>query len=196
MFSEDVINSFPSYGVCDELDCVPSLQEVRDTLSLIAGGKAGGSSSILPEMVKVCCDELLGYLVQLFGSVWESKAVPQGWCDASLVSVPKKGDLSLCDNWRGISLLDVVGKVFAKIIQQRTGSCGGGCSRLSVWLSVQSWLHRHNFLCLPASRKSQTQRLFYLKKAYDSVPRDAIWLIPTKYRVPDALISPCMRICK
>ena len=30
----------------------------------------------------------------------------------------KKGDLSLCDNWRGISLLDVVGKVFAKVIQQ------------------------------------------------------------------------------
>ena len=61
-------------------------------------------------MVKVCCDELLGYLVQLFGSVWDSKAVPQDWCDALLVSVPKKGDLSLCDNWRGISLLDVVVK--------------------------------------------------------------------------------------
>ena len=37
---------------------------------------------------------------------------------ASFVPVPKKGDLSSCDNLRGISLLDVVGKVFAKIIQQ------------------------------------------------------------------------------
>ena len=26
--------------------------------------------------------------------------------------------VSLCDNWRGISLLDVVGKVFAKVIQR------------------------------------------------------------------------------
>ena len=30
--------------------------------------------------------------------------------------VPKKGDIKLCDNWRGISLLDVVGKVLGRII--------------------------------------------------------------------------------
>jgi len=39
------------------------------------------------------------------------------WRDALIVSVPKKGDLQSCDNWRGISLLDVVGKIFAWIIQ-------------------------------------------------------------------------------
>ena len=27
--------------------------------------------------------------------------------------------MQCCDNWRGISLLDVVGKVFARIIQER-----------------------------------------------------------------------------
>ena len=32
-----------------------------------------------------------------------------------LVPVPKKGDLSSCDNWRGIALLDVVGKVVSRI---------------------------------------------------------------------------------
>jgi len=29
------------------------------------------------------------------------------WRDALIVPVPKKGDLLSCDNWRGISLLDV-----------------------------------------------------------------------------------------
>ena len=29
--------------------------------------------------------------------------------------IPKKGDLSVCDNWRGISLLDVMGKLFVRI---------------------------------------------------------------------------------
>ena len=28
-------------------------------------------------------------------------------------------DLSVCDNWRGISLLDIGGKLFTKIIQSR-----------------------------------------------------------------------------
>ena len=40
------------------------------------------------------------------------------WRDAVVVPIPKKGDLGLCDN-RGISLLDVVGKVLARIIQER-----------------------------------------------------------------------------
>ena len=29
-----------------------------------------------------------------------------------IVPIPKKGDLSCCDNWRGISLLDVGGGAF------------------------------------------------------------------------------------
>ena len=35
--------------------------------------------------------------------------MPSEWRDALLVPVPKTGDLS-CDNWQGISLLDVMGK--------------------------------------------------------------------------------------
>ena len=41
------------------------------------------------------------------------------WRDALIVIFPKKGDLQFCDNWRGISLLVVVGKIFARIIQGR-----------------------------------------------------------------------------
>lgn len=33
--------------------------------------------------------------------------------------IPKKGDLKKCDNWKGISLLDVAGKVFGRILQDR-----------------------------------------------------------------------------
>jgi len=33
------------------------------------------------------------------------------------VPVPNKGDLQFCDNWWGRGLLDVVGKLFIKIIQ-------------------------------------------------------------------------------
>ena len=36
-----------------------------------------------------------------------------------LVPVAKKGNLTKCNNWRGIALLDVVGKVVARVLQQR-----------------------------------------------------------------------------
>ena len=48
--------------------------------------------------------------------MWRERRVPSDWCDAVLVPIPKKGDLSKCDNWRGIALLDVVGKVVARVL--------------------------------------------------------------------------------
>ena len=80
------------------------------------GNRAGGSSVILPEMVKVCSNKLLEHLVKLFTHVWNNRSVPQDWKDTLLILVPKKGYLSLCDNWRGIGLLKVGGKVVVKII--------------------------------------------------------------------------------
>ena len=41
------------------------------------------------------------------------------WRDALVVPVPKKGDLTISDNWRGISLLDVDGKLLGRIVQER-----------------------------------------------------------------------------
>ena len=35
--------------------------------------------------------------------------ISAAWRDTLVVLVPKKGDLTMHDNWRGISLLDVAG---------------------------------------------------------------------------------------
>jgi len=48
------------------------LVEIKNVLSLVAGNKAEGIYGILPEMVKVCSDELLMYLLiclLVFGTV-------------------------------------------------------------------------------------------------------------------------------
>jgi len=50
-------------------------------------------------------------------AVWKEGYIFKDWRDALIVPVPKKGDLQSCDNWWRISLLDVVGKIFAQIIQ-------------------------------------------------------------------------------
>ena len=59
---------------------------------------------------------LLDYILTLFQTVWKEKRVPLEWKDALLVPVTKKGDLSSCDNWRDISLLDMMGKLFAMVL--------------------------------------------------------------------------------
>ena len=97
------------------------MRELTKALGKLRNGKAGGSSSILPEMIKTACsnEEFRTLLLDLIHTVWEERQVPREWADAILVPVPKKGNLRNCDNWQGIALLDVVGKVVARILQER-----------------------------------------------------------------------------
>jgi len=41
----------------------------------------------------------------------------EGWRNAEIVPIPKKGDLKMCDNWHSISLMNAVRKLFGRIIQ-------------------------------------------------------------------------------
>eukprot|EP00117_Sycon_ciliatum_P002516 scpid109132/ scgid7711/ len=50
---------------------------------------------------------------------WSPGCIRSDWRYAHGVPIPKKGNLRVCDNWCGISLLDIAGKLFARIIQDR-----------------------------------------------------------------------------
>ena len=99
----------------------PSTGELTTALGKLKSSKAAGSSNILPEVIKTACgsEEFTALLLNLTHTVWEERQVPREWADAILVPIPKKGNLRNCDNWRGIALLDVVGKVVARILQER-----------------------------------------------------------------------------
>ena len=56
-------------------------------------------------------------MLKLMREVWAKEEIVEDWKDGKIVPIPKKDDLGLCDNWRGISLLDVARKVFARVIQ-------------------------------------------------------------------------------
>ena len=51
--------------------------------------------------------------------MWRERCVPKDWSDAVLVPFPEKGGLSYCDNRKGIALFDAVGKVVARVLQER-----------------------------------------------------------------------------
>ena len=82
-------------------------------------GKALGGSGILPEMLKVgkACSDFVATLVGFLGVVWREGLALYDWRDAILVPVPKKRNLHCCNSLRDISLLDVVGKLLGKIVQ-------------------------------------------------------------------------------
>lgn len=60
-----------------------------------------------------------------------AEGVPQGWRYGLLISLSKKSSTDLCDNYRGIALISIVGKVFVIVICNSSGilmsfRCGRG----------------------------------------------------------------------
>ena len=120
----------------------------------------------------------------------------QEWVDAVLIPIPKKGNLHCCDNWRGIASLEVVGKAMTRIIQTRLqdlaerilpeSQCG---FRRSHSCTDMIFIVRQ--LVDKAIEHQAKQYIIYvdLRKAYDSVPRDAIWGILKKFGVPEILVN-------
>ena len=58
-------------------------------------------------------------LYGLFEKIWEEEEIPSEWKEGLLIKIPKKGDLGLFSNYRGITLLAVPGKVLNRVILER-----------------------------------------------------------------------------
>ena len=59
------------------------------------------------------------YLLTIFNEIWNNETLPQEWRDGIIVKLPKKGDLGHCNNWKGITLLSSIGKLFCTILLKR-----------------------------------------------------------------------------
>ena len=55
----------------------------------------------------------------LYKVVWTEEGIPKQWRQGLIVSLYKKGDAEDKGNYRGITLLNVVGKLFCKILNKR-----------------------------------------------------------------------------
>ena len=117
-FSEEVIQQMLILPPCRDLDEPPTEEELATALAKMKMHKAGGKTGILPEMVLFGRGVLWDRVLELIQVIWSEGKVVDDWKNADVVPIPKKGDLQHCDNWRGISLLDVVGKLFARVIQE------------------------------------------------------------------------------
>ena len=60
----------------------------------------------------------------MMGMCWELKSMPSAWHIAQATMIYKKGSPMECDNYRPISLLSVLYKVYAKILLNRLKAAG------------------------------------------------------------------------
>ena len=73
-------------------------------------------------MLKCSENDAVKQLHLLFNSIWKDQCVPEDWKKSLIVKVPKKGDLTECDNYRGISLLSLPSKILCRVLIDRVKS--------------------------------------------------------------------------
>ena len=86
-------------------------------MSRLKGWKAPSVCGIGPEMAEAggvhwCSEPVLNL-------VWEKGEAPRDWRDATIVPIHKIGSRMECTDYRGISLMSVVGKVFSRVLNVR-----------------------------------------------------------------------------
>ena len=81
--------------------------------------KLAGPDNIPAEALKANIIATAKILHILFSKIWDEEQVPTDWKEGHLIKIPKKGDLSKCDNYRGITLLSIPGKVFNRVLLNR-----------------------------------------------------------------------------
>ena len=105
----------PSLKIC--MDNITE-KEVRQAVKRLKNGKAAGIDQIQPELLEYS-SAIIPELTNLCNNILKNKTVPSDWRNGIIIPLPKKGDLTECDNWHGITLLSVPGKVFCSILLER-----------------------------------------------------------------------------
>ena len=122
--TDRAIENTPSLPVMEGLDTPPTVEELSKAIDSLANNKAPGKDGIPEEIIKAGKQScLLSHLHELLLQCWEEGNVPQGMGDANIVTLYKnKGERSDCNNYRGISLLSIVGKAFARVALKKLQS--------------------------------------------------------------------------
>ena len=140
-------------------------------------------------------------MTDIIQKIWYDEVMPVGWSEAIYISLHKKGDRSLCSNYRGLSLLNTGYKVLANVLYGRL---------LPYYLQV---IGQYQSGFIPS--KSRIDSIFILRQinekyrefdkqvwhvfvdfamAYDSIHRESLWHILRSFKVPEKLIR-VLKVC-
>ena len=162
-------------------------EEVEQAVKKLQNGKAAGEDEIVAEMLKSGGEVMIDWLLEILQEVWRTKQLPSEWKKSILVPVHKK-DRKVCDNYRGISLLSIPGKVLSLVLLDRLetiidpqlmeAQCGFRKRRGTI---DQIWATRQ--IIERATEYQGTVHLGFvdITKAYDSVDRSALITILKQY---------------
>ena len=176
------LNAFFDEDVNKPISC----DEVRKAACKLKGNKACGNDMIINEFLKYCPDRMLECITKLFNVVLDTGLIPQEWCLGMIKPLYKgSGDINSPDNYRGITILSCLGKLFTAVLNNRlkfyveaTGIIGDEQAGFRRGFSTIDHVFVLNSILELYLRKKKRIYCAFVdyKKAFDLVDRSSLWL--------------------
>ena len=140
---------------------------------------------------------MIDILPAICNKIWKTGKWPTTWTQSLVITLPKKGNLQLCQNYRTISFISHPSKVMLKIILNRLQpqaeeiiaeeQAGFRAARstteqiFNLRILCEKYLHHQQNLC-------HVFILIDFKKAFDRVWHEALWATMRKYNINASII--------
>ena len=189
--------SLPMEKISDDLDICTSdfyINELKIAIKNLKSSKAFGPDNIPAIIWK---DDIFhDLLLKLCNYCLINKTCPTSWRTSQIIPVPKKGDLTLVTNYRGISLLPIAAKIYNKLILNRLlpkvepllrnnqNGFRAGRSTLSQILALRRIIEE-----ITNCNKEAVFIFVDFSKAFDSIDRTKMFEILGLYGIPQPIIE-------
>ena len=173
-----------------------SKEEIKRAIKKLKLGRAPGKDNIPPDALKADISATADILHGLLNEIWVKEEVPNDWKQGLIVTIPKKGNLSECKNWRGIMLLSVPSKILCRIILDRMQE-----PLDKIFRKEQAGFRKNNSctdhiasLRIIVEQCIEWQSSLFInfvdfEKAFDSLDRNILWKLLRHYGIPIKLVN-------
>ena len=171
-------------------------EEVEAAVKTLKKGKSAGVDNIPAEMVQADGEDMISVLLIIYNKIWQTGEWPTQWTQSLVITLPKKGNLQLCKNYRIVSLISHPSKVMLKILLNRLKPeaekiIAEEQAGFRPGRSTTEQIFNLRILC---ERYLQHQQDLYhvfidFKKAFDRVWHEALWATMRLYNININLIT-------
>ena len=180
----------------EEEESLPILRtEVEAATRSLKRGKSAGVDNIPGELIRAGGESLIDFLTIICNNIWQTGEWPSAWTTSLVITLPKKGNIQLCQNYRTISLISHASKVMLKVILNRLNPQAENTiaeeqAGFRVGRSTTEQIFNLRVLC---EKYQQHQRDIYhifidFKKAFDRVWHAALWATMRRYNITADII--------
>lgn len=162
-----------------------TIEEIQNAIKCLKNNKACGFDSVLNEHIKSTCNTLCPLYEKMFNIVLNTGILPESWTLGLIKPIYKqKGDKADPSNYRPITLLSCMGKLFTTVLNNRLNKYAENIDLISSsqagfrkgYSTLDNMFILYSLIeMLYAKKKKLFCAFIDLKQAFDTVWRDGLW---------------------